>query len=224
VVGCQRLRELGPTRRDLLRAGPAAGVLAGFESLASPAQILERALATSPKRRRGCAPLSKNRARRYLHQRVPLVRRLLRHLRRRAGVRRSKRLAAARREWQIDLAQPFPGTAGEPQEGHLLPFHFDTTNGGECVNDISHEWKDLHECWNGDALDKLLRAHLKANPKDGHNTMGYFTRQDLPLFHALAENFTLCDRYFCSVLGPTDPNRLYSMSATIDLNARKGDR
>jgi phospholipase C len=82
-----------------------------------------------------------------------------------------------------------------------LPFHFDTTNGGECVNDISHEWKELHECWNGGALDKFLEAHLKANPKDGHNTMGY---------------------YFCSVIGPTDPNRLYSMSATIDLNATEG--
>ena len=103
-----------------------------------------------------------------------------------------------------------------------MPFHFDTTNGGECVNDISHEWKELHECWNGGALDKFLEAHLKANPKDGHNTMGYYTPRDLPFFHALAENFTLCDRYFCSVIGPTDPNRLYSMSATIDLNATEG--
>jgi phospholipase C len=52
------LRETGLTRRDLLRAGAAAGALAGIESLASPAQILERALATSPSRRTGCAPLS----------------------------------------------------------------------------------------------------------------------------------------------------------------------
>jgi phospholipase C len=92
------------------------------------------------------------------------------------------------------FAQPFPGPAGEPYGGHLLPFHFDTTNGGECVNDISHEWKELHECWSGASLDKFLEAHPKANPKDGHNTMGYYTRQDLPLFHALAENFTLARR------------------------------
>src|SRR5207244_12961059 len=52
--------------------------------------------------------------------------------------------------------------------------------------------------------------------------MGYYARQDLPFFHALAENFTLSDRYFCSVLAPTDPTRLYSMSATIDLNATEG--
>ena len=28
--------------------------------------------------------------------------------------------------------------------------------------------------------------------------------------------FTVCDHYFCSVLGPTDPNRLMWMSASID--------
>ena len=46
--------------------------------------------------------------------------------------------------------------------------------------------------------------------------MGYFTRADLAFYYALADAFTVCDGYFCSVLGPTDPNRLMSMSATID--------
>jgi phospholipase C len=46
--------------------------------------------------------------------------------------------------------------------------------------------------------------------------MGYFTRQDLAFYYALADAFTVCDGYFCSVLGPTDPNRLMLMSATID--------
>ncbi len=118
--------------------------------------------------------------------------------------------------------QPFPGTAGEPYGGHLLPFRFDTNKNGECVCDISHEWEAMHECWDGGALDRWLEVHLQTNPKFGHNTMGYYTNEDLPFFHALAENFTICDRYFCSVLGPTDPNRLYSMSATIDLNATGG--
>ena len=52
--------------------------------------------------------------------------------------------------------------------------------------------------------------------------MGYYTREDLPFFHALADNFTICDRYFCSVIGPTDPNRLYTMSATIDPEGKNG--
>jgi phospholipase C len=52
--------------------------------------------------------------------------------------------------------------------------------------------------------------------------MGYYTREDLPFFHALADNFTICDHYFCSVLGPTDPNRLYSMTATLDPEGKHG--
>jgi phospholipase C len=46
--------------------------------------------------------------------------------------------------------------------------------------------------------------------------MGYYTRADLPFYHALADAFTICDAYHCSVIGPTDTNRLDSMSATID--------
>src|SRR3981081_3060179 len=38
----------GLTRRDVLRAGAAAGALAGLEALAAPAQVLERALAAPP--------------------------------------------------------------------------------------------------------------------------------------------------------------------------------
>jgi len=34
------------------------------------------------------------------------------------------------------FSQPFPGDAGKPYGGQLLPFHFDTNTQGECVNDI----------------------------------------------------------------------------------------
>ncbi len=47
-------------------------------------------------------------------------------------------------------------------------------------------------------------------------TMGYFQRSDLPFYYALADAFTICDGYFCSVLGPTDPNRVMALSGTID--------
>jgi phospholipase C len=46
--------------------------------------------------------------------------------------------------------------------------------------------------------------------------MGYFTRSELPFYYALADAFTICDGYHCSVLGPTDPNRLMAFSAWID--------
>ena len=52
--------------------------------------------------------------------------------------------------------------------------------------------------------------------------MGYYTRADLPYYYALADAFTLCDNYYCSVIGPTDPNRIYSMAASIDPDGKNG--
>jgi phospholipase C len=52
--------------------------------------------------------------------------------------------------------------------------------------------------------------------------MGYYTRADIPYYYAIADAFTICDNYFCSVMGPTDPNRLYSMAASIDPDGKNG--
>ena len=50
----------------------------------------------------------------------------------------------------------------------------------------------------------------------GINTMGYYKKHDIPFYYDLVENFTICDNYFCSVLGPTHPNRLMQMTGSID--------
>jgi phospholipase C len=119
--------------------------------------------------------------------------------------------------------QPFPGPAGVPYGGRLLPFHFDTKAQGECVNDITHSWGPQHQMWNGGGMDSFVSVHLSQDGgRDGTNTMGYYERADLPFYHALADAFTICDGYHCSVIGPTDPNRLYSVSATIDPAGAKG--
>ncbi len=46
--------------------------------------------------------------------------------------------------------------------------------------------------------------------------LGYYGRQDRPFHNALAMQYTVCDRYFCSILGPTFPNRMFSHSAQTD--------
>ena len=49
-----------------------------------------------------------------------------------------------------------------------------------------------------------MAAHLAADgTENGPVTMGYFTRADLGFYYALADAFTICDNYHCSVLGPT---------------------
>lgn len=44
--------------------------------------------------------------------------------------------------------------------------------------------------------------------------MGYYKREQLPVLYSLADNFALCEQWYCSVLGPTWPNRNYSLAAT----------
>ena len=110
-----------------------------------------------------------------------------------------------------------PGFAGGVRGGHLYPFHLDSLHNGECTSDINHGWGPQHTYWNGGRLDGFVRGHVAIDGTvNGPLTMGYHTRSDLPFLYALADAFTVCDGYHCSVIGPTDPNRLYTMSASLD--------
>lgn len=54
---------------------------------------------------------------------------------------------------------------------------------------------------------------------DAHNdsfALGYYKKRDRPFHNSLASHYTVCDRYFCSFLGPTFPNRMFSHSAQTD--------
>ncbi len=55
-------------------------------------------------------------------------------------------------------------------------------------------------------------------------TMGYYTREDIPFYYALADAFTVCDQNFCSSLTPTDPNRLYFWSGTVRAELHEDSR
>jgi phospholipase C len=105
----------------------------------------------------------------------------------------------------------------ESPDGYLLPFHLDTrASNAQKIPSTSHAWAVQHEVWNYGEMDLWLPAHRKADGANGPYCMGYYTRSDIPFQFALAESFTLCDQYFCSVMGPTWPNRMYWMTGTID--------
>ncbi len=118
-----------------------------------------------------------------------------------------------------------PGT-GADASGYMQPFNLlnrPPTENGSDTNDIAHDWVTQHRSWNGGRMDSFVRAHLSFDgDTNGPLTMGYFTRSELPFYYALADAFTVCDNYFCSVLGPTDPNRLMAFSASIDPAGKAG--
>ena len=115
---------------------------------------------------------------------------------------------------------------GASASGYLQPFRLVSNpplENGQTTNDVSHSWATQHRSWNDGAMDSFVTAHLAADgASNGPVTMGYYTRSDLAFYHALADAFTICDGYHCSVLGPTDPNRLMLMSASIDPEGTHG--
>lgn len=108
-------------------------------------------------------------------------------------------------------------------DGYLLPFHLDTAStSAQKIPSTSHAWSVQHSAWNGGRMDNWLPAHRKADGVNGPYVMGYYTREDIPFQFALAEAFTICDEYHCSVFGPTWPNRMYWMTGMIDPESTGG--
>jgi phospholipase C len=46
--------------------------------------------------------------------------------------------------------------------------------------------------------------------------ISYYEANDRPFMSRLARTYTTCDRYFCSILGPTYPNRFFQHAAQTD--------
>ncbi|HET7015973.1 MAG TPA: phospholipase C, phosphocholine-specific [Streptosporangiaceae bacterium] len=108
--------------------------------------------------------------------------------------------------------QPDPSHA----QGYLLPFHYDTKKtSAQATPGTDHSWPTQHQAWNHGKMDSWIAAK-------GEFTMGYFTRDDIPFHWALADAFTICDNYHCSVFGPTNPNRLYMWTGMIDPRGQHG--
>ena len=70
--------------------------------------------------------------------------------------------------------------------------------------------------FNGGAMDGFLREHQEAHGGSltAIEPMKYLTRAHVPVTWALADAYTSCDRWFCSVMGPTLPNRAYWHTGT----------
>lgn len=105
----------------------------------------------------------------------------------------------------------FAGSAGVPagyaqpdgDGAAVAPFEFTSLS----TPDIGHSWHDVHLEWNAGAMNGFYTT-------DGVHCMGYYTARQLPYYYSLFDDFTLCGNYFCSVLGPTYPNRFYLVAAT----------
>jgi phospholipase C len=98
------------------------------------------------------------------------------------------------------------------------PFHLDINNTkATWMSDLPHGWPDQSDARNHGHYDKWLES--KKSPKQEYKhmplTLGYYNRQDLPFYYALADAFTICDQNFSSALSSTTPNRVHFWSGTL---------
>ena len=109
-------------------------------------------------------------------------------------------------------------TARSDAEGAstIRPYRMDTRFfNTQQAEDLDHSWEGAHQARNDGEWNRWIPAKTT-------ETMGYFTRDDIPWQYALADHYTICDQYFCSLNGPTMPNRLYQWSGTVDPDGKNG--
>jgi phospholipase C len=107
----------------------------------------------------------------------------------------------------------YPDDNGVQHPTHSLAPDFQ----GCAFEDPDHSWEGGRRQYDGGRMDGFRKS-----PNDDF-AIGYYNRQDLPFLPALAGAFTLYDRYFCSLLGPTWPNREYMHSAQSGGNKTNAD-
>jgi phospholipase C len=79
--------------------------------------------------------------------------------------------------------------------------------------DPPHSWRDVHLQYNSGKMDGFY-IDAARRTGDGANAIPYYTGRELPFYYELFRTSALCANYFCSLLGPTWPNRFYLMSGT----------
>jgi len=97
-----------------------------------------------------------------------------------------------------------------PEATQVLPFYINPQLTTEFVAGTDHGWSSGHLAWNHGHWNQWV------NQKQDVLTMGYLKRQDVSFHYSLADAFTICDAYHCSVHANTCPNRIYMWSGTMD--------
>ena len=93
-------------------------------------------------------------------------------------------------------------------------FHMPTTC--QLSSQPSQTWYASHTSYDNGAMDGFVRTPTDrgSSTTSGAAAMGYWTGADLPFTYSLARAFPIGDRWFCSVLGQTFPNRRYLIAGT----------
>jgi phospholipase C len=97
-------------------------------------------------------------------------------------------------------------TNPDPSGGYVRAFHeTDTIQAGH----VTQSWDASHLQYADGHLNGFIGPESSSDW-----SMAYYTADEIPFYYSLAKTFPLCDRYFCSVLAQTYPNRRFLLSGT----------
>jgi phospholipase C len=112
-----------------------------------------------------------------------------------------------------------------PYQGEREIHHLDRTELGGEAEDPGHSGADVKQQLESDNSGfaanfaahaaHYVQAHGGPEPDPGL-VMGYYDGSDLPVYDFIAQQFTICDRWFSSVPGATWPNRLYAAAGRAE--------
>ncbi|MGJ7608043.1 phosphocholine-specific phospholipase C [Variovorax sp. LT1R20] len=90
----------------------------------------------------------------------------------------------------------------------ILPYHLDSRKGNaQRVSGTPHSWSDGQNAWDGGRTYQWPRYKTNA-------AMGYYKEAEVAFQFALANAFTLCDDYHCSMHTGTNSNRMFLWAGT----------
>lgn len=95
-----------------------------------------------------------------------------------------------------------PQAPVEEKQMHLDPLH----EVGAVAEQMSNN--------NGGFVTNFEKKYGKTSAEDVPFIMGYYPLDFLPALHTLGREFTVCDRWYSSLPGPTWPNRFFALSGT----------
>jgi phospholipase C len=101
----------------------------------------------------------------------------------------------------------YPDSSGALHATHSLS----GDNTGCPGADPDHSWSGARIEYNGGAMNGFL-----LDTSNDTYCIGYYGAGDIPFYAALAQNYTTCNRYFPSILGPTFSNRMFIHAAQTD--------
>lgn len=109
---------------------------------------------------------------------------------------------------KLSSGQSLPGCSP-----NLAPFHYSTVQ----PPNLDHSWKNRG--WPkqratlpfSDLIGKTQGSYACT-----HAALGFFDGRDIPNYWAYAQHFTLADHFFSSLMGPTMPNRFYTVAGQSD--------